>query len=323
MYASPVKTSERRFSPAAQAAGRSGAMAISKTQQMANDSPQAKQLKALQAMASGTPTVQRMIIRIRDLSEMMHISKPTIMNSSKITGKEMGGGSQEKEDIGINQAIKGRQLVNGEELRIVAHGSAPSLPSFLNSGLPSLGGEAPAALATKVAGLFPVGYAGQIYMNGCYTATRLGFKAGTSYIELFAQALAQQRSDIKFVVTGNLGPAATMGSGKERIRLEKSVALLAKQLHWPVEETTVAETGEVQYKVVSPYGIAYASSDGGYNDGGLAAAFEQQQQQIEEESRRRKAPEQVELLRKDNVGKGVFGINDAEEGSAYITNDML
>lgn len=281
------------------------------------------QMKATEPTSTkNTKIVQRMVVRIRDLAEMMHLSNSTIMNASLDTVNGMSGSAGHKEVIGISQAVQGRKLDQTEELRIVAHGSMPSLSGIIRSGLPSLGGFSPDDLATKVADLFPSKYDGTIYLNGCYTATRLGFSPGTSYIELFAMSLAAKRPHIKFTVSGNLGTAATLETGTELITLDKSVADLAIKKGWPVEKIFFKDT--IEYKVTSPLGMGYADNTGGYNDMGLTETFEKEKQQIREEQLRREAPQEVERLRKQNLSNGIFSVDASKsEGNEYIINDML
>jgi len=233
------------------------------------------------AISGHTPVVQRMIVRIRDLKERIGLSKPTIMDASLNTKKEMGHMPEKhKQDVGIGQVDEGRQLDIGEELRVVAHGSEPSLPGLISSGLPTLGGLEPHKLAKKLQGLFQPGHGGDVFLDGCYTGVRLNFKAQTSYIELFAQALAVLRPDVKVTVRGNLGLAATLSqTGEELVTLPDSIAPVAIRNAWPVIEMVDNKTGKTVYKVRPPYGAAMCNASGFYGDGGLSKAYEEEQKE--------------------------------------------
>lgn len=228
------------------------------------------QAKAAASRPATAGVIQPLIIRIRDVSEMVGYAKPTIMNASKHIKKDVPSTqSHWQDDIGISKAIgsDGRQLDDGEPLVVVSHGSEPSLGGMLSTGIPRLGGNYPDALAAKVAGLFPKNYNGSIYLDGCYTGKRLQYKDGTSYIELFAAALGAMRKDINFTVKGNLGAAATSSEGIEYITLTQEEANLGKARGWMVYE--VQKEGVTEYKVASPFGLAYCRKDGGYQDMGL------------------------------------------------------
>jgi hypothetical protein len=242
--------------------------------------------------------VQRMVIRIRDVAEMIGLGKPTIMNASKDIKKGVFSATDLKgqEDVGIGQATAkdARQLDPKEQLVVVSHGSAPTVGSFFRSGAPTLGGYTGAGLAAKLAPLFPEGYSGRIYLDGCYTGKRLKYGEGTSFVEIFAAALAALRPDIKFTAQGNIGLAATGKDGIEYITLTRDEAELARSLGWKVYERD--KDGVISYVVASPFGQAYADESGSFNDMRLSeraqeiAADEERKRLEAEERRRRNAP---------------------------------
>jgi hypothetical protein len=237
--------------------------------------------------------IQPLIIRIRDVAEMVGFAKPTIMNASKDIKKDVPSTqSHWQDDVGISKAMKSdaRELDNGEPLVIVSHGSEPSLGGMLSTGIPRLGGHYPEALAAKVADLFPKDYSGTIYLDGCYTAKRLKYKDGTSYIELFAAALGGMRTDINFTVKGNLGAAATSSQGVEYIELTREEAELGKARGWMIHE--VQKEGLTLYKVASPFGLAYCKKDGSYSDMGLS---EQAHKKAVEDAQRAEVNKLVDL----------------------------
>lgn len=239
---------------------------------------------------AGQPVAQRLVIRIRDVLEMMGVTSSTIWKASKDTKKTMLGSDREKEDIGINQAVKGRRLDAGEELRVVAHGGAPSVPSLFSDGIPSLGGYAPAHLAKKLEPIFPQNYSGNIYLDGCYTGLRLDYTKGTSYIELFAKALHTLRGDLAGSVVGNIGTAATLSdSGEERITLTQEQGQAAEALSWPVLKVTDPKTQELLYKVLAPFGTACCDMFGAYGDSGLGKAVKERTRKAQEKIRRQEA----------------------------------
>jgi len=255
--------------------------------------------------ANMSPVIQGMIIRIRDIKEMLHIGKPTIMDASKSTKLDMGGAAAaEKEDYGITEATAedARKLGSNEELRVVAHGSEPTYEGIISSGIPALGGHKPGDLAAKLSTVFPANYKGLIYLDGCYTALRLDYKAGTSYIELFAQALKVLRPDIKSAVRGNIGPAATSSAtGQEIITLTQELASLAANLGWPVETVANGKTGKIEFKVLAPFGTAFCDGSGTYDDMGLTTHVTKQRQEALERQKREDAlsrlkPEQLQTL---------------------------
>lgn len=260
--------------------------------------------------------VQRLVIRIRDVGEMMGFGKPTIMEASHDTKNSMYGSEKSKEDIGITKALKGRQLDNGEELRVVAHGSRPKAPWLLSKGTPTLGGFLPFDLAKKLSKLFPEKYRGIIYLDGCYTGLRLNFTPGTSFLELFVDALVQLRPDIEFQARGNLGAAATLKSGEEQMTLDEPEARIAQLAGWQVFE--VEKDGKIEYKVISPYGIARYQSNGAYTDIGLSKAYKKEQ--------KRKRREELERNREeDNRRHEAYSKMKPEDLQSFnpIWNDLL
>jgi len=241
---------------------------------------------------STSQVIQGMIIRIRGIAEMMHISKPTIMNASLNTKHDMAGSDKHKEDYGITKAVKTdtRKLDEKEELRIVGHGSEPTYPGIISSGIPKFGGFKPDALAQKISTIFPANYSGAIYLDGCYTGMRLDYKAGTSYLELFTNVLCALRADIKPNIRGNIGPASTSKNGQEVIALTPSLAGIAKALNWPVNETVNPKTSVKEYHVVAPLGLAFCNRTGAYNDMGITKMIEEQRAEALEKQRREEAP---------------------------------
>jgi len=269
---------------------------------------------AISGRGSSPQVIQPLIIRIRDVSEMVGISKPTIMNASKDIKKDVPKADvQAQEDVGITEATSGshRQLGATEILIIVSHGSYPTVPTLLSSGIPTLGGYKPADLAAKIAALFPANYNGMIYLDGCYTGRRLNFEEGTSYIELFAAALKKTRTDISFRVKGNIGAAATGSDGVEYITLTKEEADMAKAKNWTVYEQD--KNGQTIYRVASPFGIALCNDTGDYTDRGLS-----EQARAKAEAAKRQA--EIDRMA-DAMSSLSPTMTKAEEDRAW--NDML
>jgi hypothetical protein len=104
------------------------------------------------------------------------------------------------------------QLNVNELLLIVSHGNRPIalLPFLL-----LFGDKTPTSLAQQLwnSGIFPIGYHGQIYLDGCHTGEPAGtIGDGTSYAERFKQALVNLSGNPHlggFTVKGNLGAAST------------------------------------------------------------------------------------------------------------------
>ncbi len=138
------------------------------------------------------------------------------------------------------------QLAIGELLLIVSHG-ARYIPFFAL--------KTPALLANELyfSGIFPMGYNGEIYLDGCHTGEpglggHLG--DGSSYVERFQQALinlsvAHGGVGINpllggFTVKGNLGAAVThhqpgnVSNGTELIEMDaRTTGLIAANLANP------------------------------------------------------------------------------------------
>ena len=235
--------------------------------------------RSLVQRGGSNQVIQRLIIRIRDVKEIVGWSEPTIMKASKALKNDLPRNDpQSQEDVGVTEATgKGHRKLNANEpLIIVAHGSAPSVGNLISNGIPTLGNYQPGDLVAKIEPLFPAGYHGSIYLDGCYTGRRLNYGDGTSYIERFARALKATRPDIDFTVKGNIGAAATSSDGVEYVTLTRAEANLGKTKGWTIYE--VKKDGAIEYKVASPFGMAYCSAAGVYNDYGLSKLARRQAQ---------------------------------------------
>jgi len=115
----------------------------------------------------------------------------------------------------------GNQMQINETLILVSHG-ARYIPIF--------GYRFPGGLAQRLynANILPLGYSGEIYLDGCHTGEpgpfgRLG--DGSSFAERFKVALnnlanANNHALGQFTVKGNLGAARTSIAGREYIDLD-------------------------------------------------------------------------------------------------------
>ncbi|MDL2309818.1 DUF4157 domain-containing protein [Parabacteroides sp. OttesenSCG-928-B22] len=109
-----------------------------------------------------------------------------------------------------------------ESLILVSHGGPPML--VFN---PIFGDYSPKKLAqllydTKI---IPVGYSGEIYIDGCNTARgKKSYDDGTSFIHLFKKKMQKKfKNKIgNFTVKGNLGFASTSKAGGEGITIDSS-----------------------------------------------------------------------------------------------------
>jgi hypothetical protein len=250
-------------------------------QALADRSTQVTQLHKMQQQANAktlqtknhadtmqSPVVQRLVVRIRNLKEMMGIGNPTIMDSSLALKNysKFGGTAKWKEDTGIKKA---RHLDADEPLVVVSHGGEPYI-NWLGNLKVSFGGEQPAALAEKIGGLLPADYSGEIFLNGCYTGMRIGYTdAGTSFIEAFGAHLLQYIPNYPGIIKGNIGAASTLSADEELISITQT-----QYDHIKINHAHAVATNDdgTKFYLRGPFGQArYRPSDGSYNDMGYRA----------------------------------------------------
>lgn len=111
-------------------------------------------------------------------------------------------------------------IAPAESLILVGHGEAPVSAAQEGTFGDYRAGEL--ALLFEVNNILPVGYSGEIYLDGCDTGQRFLNQQGTSYIEHFKQELqaAYLAASVNlgnFTVKGNIGEALTQVAGRERI----------------------------------------------------------------------------------------------------------
>jgi len=114
-------------------------------------------------------------------------------------------------------------IVQNEQITIVAHGSQPW--KLLGQEIhPTLGGKSPGNLAQIIGASIPNNYSGSIYLDGCNTGMRrVPGAVGTSFIELFGNALLALKPGSNPVITGNVGTAVTINGGEERVEVPKKL----------------------------------------------------------------------------------------------------
>lgn len=111
-------------------------------------------------------------------------------------------------------------IVPAESLILVGHGGPPVSAVLEGTFGNYRAGEL--ALLFEINNILPVGYSGEIYLDGCDTGQRFLNQQGTSYIEHFKQELkaAYFAAGVNlgnFTVKGNIGEAYTQVSGRERV----------------------------------------------------------------------------------------------------------
>jgi hypothetical protein len=224
------------------------------------------------AAAPDTVAVQRMIVRITDLGEMIGVRRPAIRNASKLVKGQFEKDPAGAEDFELSAVVAGgsRPLGRSERLIVVAHGAPPKEAGLLWSGLPRMGGYEPQPFAAVLVKILPEGYSGTIYLDGCYTGRRLAYRPGTSFIELCAAALAVLRPGLDVSVSGNIGISRTNEDGYEWVILSPAEAEIARSLGWPVVRQPSMNGKEIQQLTPTPFGMAFADLDGTYNDHGLS-----------------------------------------------------
>lgn len=224
------------------------------------------------AATSDTVAVQRMIVRITDLGEMIGVKRPAIRTASKLVKGQFEKDPVGAEDFELSTVSAGgsRPLGRSERLIVVAHGAPPKEAGLLSSGLPRMGGYEPQPFAAMLVKILPEGYSGTIYLDGCYTGRRLAYRRGTSFIELCAAALAVLRPGLDVNVSGNIGISRTNDDGYEWVILSPGEAEIARSLGWPVVQQRSMNGKEIQQLTPTPFGMAFAELDGTYNDHGLS-----------------------------------------------------
>ena len=178
---------------------------------------------------SHAPPIQRLVIRIRLLEEMINPKNTTIKESSQTMTEysKFKGHDKWSEDIGYKKGLKDttsdefRMLERNEPLVIVSHGTEPN--RLRSSKFGRLGAR---ELAGMVKNLIPSNHGGEIFLNGCFTGMRHNYtKEGTSFIERFGAALLTHKSDYTGTIKGNIGPAATATAEVEKIETTKEMAM--------------------------------------------------------------------------------------------------
>lgn len=224
------------------------------------------------AATCDTVAVQRMIVRITDLGEMIGVKRPAIRTASKLVKGQFEKDPVGAEDFELSTVTAGgsRPLGRSERLIVVAHGAPPKEAGLLWSGLPRMGGYEPQPFAAMLVKILPEGYSGTIYLDGCYTGRRLAYRRGTSFIELCAAALAVLRPGLDVNLSGNIGISRTNDDGYEWVILSPGEAEIARSLGWPVVRQRSMNGKEIQHLTPTPFGMAFAELDGTYNDHGLS-----------------------------------------------------